>query len=158
VFALDKGQTRPYYIDISRLVRQALAAGRKTVDLAIQPATATPNASAEIWARESGVMLPWTPATRPLLDITLARAQPAAPQTLWTPSDGQYSCQSVCGFSSLIAIATPQGAVCKDGNGITSAVENRVPDRPNAMVVYYHYECGSSNGVSRTAQCACARK
>lgn len=156
-FALDKGQLRPYYVDITRLVREARAAGRRTVDLLIQPALETPGAAVEMWSRESGTFVPWTPATRPQLDITIGAQAPAL-LTLWTPSTGSYSCQSVCNESGLIAVATPQGAVCKDGNGITAPVENRVPDRPSGTVIYYHFECGSANGLARTAQCACARK
>jgi len=159
-FALNKGQLRPYYIDVTRLVKDALAANAQSVSIAIAPAPSSPSASAVIWSRESGTITPWTPAVRPYLDVTVA-ARPAAtlPQYLWLPSDGQYSCQSVCSASKLIPAATPQGMVCKDASGQLRSVEYRVPNCVNCSVVYHHYECGTQypGGTVRTAQCSCVR-
>lgn len=157
VFALDKGPTRPYYIDVTSLAKQALAANSATLALAIQPATSSPSASAEIWARESGTILPWTPATRPQLDVTLAAPQSQV-QSIWVPSVGQASCNAMCSSNGLMAAATSSGAVCKNANGSAFGTEYSVANDPKSMVIYYHYECGSSNGYDRTAQCACSKK
>lgn len=153
LFALDRGSTRPYTVDVTSLFKQSLAANQATFGVAIQPSTGTPSASASIWARESGIIVPWTPATRPLLDITLKSKSAPAPIDYLASSTGGSPCSNVCASGGGVSILTANGMVCRNWNGSDQTYEwyrSQAP-YPGPPPGYW---CGSQ---TPTAACYCRK-
>lgn len=149
VFSLDKGVPRPYYVDITAIVKEAIAAGQTNLALAIQPSAASPSAKATFWARESATISTWTPALKPNVEIEISQVMP--PTLFWATSIGQSSCLAVCALANAVAVPDATGNICRGAGLISNAETIRSPYPVGASGPYF---CSTNN----TSACHCRSK